>query len=73
MIERLYRQYLGQPGSEKAEELLHTTYASRRRISGEEVAVEPAKDAKTKIRVCVGDFLLSERRVRCSQIVPGIY
>ncbi|HHV08325.1 MAG TPA: 2Fe-2S iron-sulfur cluster binding domain-containing protein [Firmicutes bacterium] len=54
MIERLYRQYLGQPGSEKAEELLHTTYASRRRISGEEVAVEPAKDAKTKIRVCVG-------------------
>lgn len=54
MVERLYRQHLGQPGSEKAEELLHTTYSPRRRISGEEVAVEPVKDAKTKIRVCVG-------------------
>jgi NADH-quinone oxidoreductase subunit G len=54
MVERLYRQHLGQPGSDKAEELLHTTYAPRRRISGEEVAVEPVKEAKTKIRVCVG-------------------
>lgn len=54
MVERLYRQHLEQPGSDKAEALLHTTYAPRRRISGEEVAVEPAKEAKTKIRVCVG-------------------
>lgn len=54
IIERLYQRHLGQPGSKKAEELLHTTYAPRRRISGEEVAVEPATNAKTKIRVCVG-------------------
>lgn len=54
LVERLYRQHLCHPGSPKAEELLHTHYAPRRRVDGEEVALVPAKEAKTKIRVCVG-------------------
>lgn len=53
-VERLYSQHLGYPGSPKAEELLHTHYTPRRRVDGEEVALVHAKEAKTKIRVCVG-------------------
>ncbi|MDK2855619.1 MAG: iron-hydrogenase subunit alpha [Bacillota bacterium] len=54
LVEKLYREHLGAPGSEEAKRLLHTHYSPRRRISGEEVAVAPGAAAKTKIRVCVG-------------------
>lgn len=55
LVEQLYQKHLGTPGSKEAEELLHTHYSPRRRISGEEVAVAPGGAAvKTRIRVCVG-------------------
>lgn len=53
-VKELYRDHLGEIGSSKAHKLLHTYYSPRRRISGEEVSLICADEAKTQIRVCVG-------------------
>jgi len=55
VIEKLYNDFLGKPGSPKAHELLHTHYTSRKRLHEMELAFEPSKTEKTEeIKVCVG-------------------
>lgn len=50
-----YEEHLGDAGSKKAHELLHTTYSSRRRMYGEEIDVASGNAAsKLDVRVCVG-------------------
>lgn len=54
-IKFLYEQWLKHPGSETAEEHLHTLYRSRRRISDEVIRIQEAKSAqKVDVAVCVG-------------------
>lgn len=54
-IKFLYEQWLKYPGSETAEEHLHTRYRSRRRISDEVIRIREAKGAqKVDVAVCVG-------------------
>lgn len=54
-IKFLYEQWLKHPGSETAEEHLHTRYRSRRRISDEVIRIQEAKSAqKVDVAVCVG-------------------
>ena len=54
-IKFLYEQWLKHPGSETAEEYLHTRYRSRRRISDEVIRIQEAKSAKkVDVAVCVG-------------------
>ena len=31
-VQQLYQEFLGEPGSEKAEELLHTTYSPKKKF-----------------------------------------
>lgn len=55
IIKDLYRDHLYSPGSEKAHELLHTTYRNRKRIDGEICFSEDIKKAgKVSVKVCVG-------------------
>ncbi|MCR4430861.1 MAG: [FeFe] hydrogenase, group A [Tepidanaerobacteraceae bacterium] len=55
IIKDLYRDHLYSPGSEKAHELLHTTYRNRKRIGGEICFSEDIKKAgKVSVKVCVG-------------------
>ncbi|MGQ9747537.1 MAG: [FeFe] hydrogenase, group A [Candidatus Caldatribacteriaceae bacterium] len=54
-IKFLYEQWLKHPGSEIAEEHLHTKYRSRRRISDEVIRIQEAKGTqKVDVAVCVG-------------------
>jgi NADH-quinone oxidoreductase subunit G len=56
MVTECYTHHLGEPGSEKAHELLHTHYESRRRTSDEAMALIGGADEgeRLSIRVCVG-------------------
>jgi NADH-quinone oxidoreductase subunit G len=54
-VKFLYEQWLKNPGSEVAEQYLHTHYYSRRRISNEMIKIQEAKSArKVDVAVCVG-------------------
>jgi len=55
VIEKLYNEYLENPGSHKAHELLHTHYSSRKRLQDMTFGFEekPKYEAK-EISVCVG-------------------
>jgi NADH-quinone oxidoreductase subunit G len=55
-IEHCYRTVLGgEPGSEEAHELLHTSYRSRKRIADARIPlVHGVEEQKTTLRVCVG-------------------
>ena len=53
-IKEIYQRWLGEPGSEVGHHALHTTYASRKRIYDEDIAVVPAERATMNITVCVG-------------------
>jgi len=55
VIEKLYNDFLGKPGSHKAHELLHTNYTSRKRLHEMALDFEPSLKEKTEeIKVCVG-------------------
>ena len=55
-IDTCYRSVLGgEPGSEAAHELLHTSYRSRKRIADAQIPlVRGTGEEKTTVRVCVG-------------------
>lgn len=55
-IDTCYRSVLGgEPGSEMAHELLHTSYRSRKRIADAHIPlVRGTGEQKTSVRVCVG-------------------
>ena len=54
-ITECYAKFLGEIGGEKAHELLHTTYQSRRRISEEVLPLMQSHGCeKTKVNVCLG-------------------
>ena len=53
-VSQCYAQTLGEVGGHKAHELLHTHYASRRRISDQDLPLTNAAEAKLAISVCVG-------------------
>jgi NADH-quinone oxidoreductase subunit G len=54
-VTECYQKHLGEIGGKNAHRLLHTHYQSRRRISGEDIALGdgPAGD-KLKVKVCTG-------------------
>ncbi|MBT9173577.1 MAG: NADP-reducing hydrogenase subunit HndC [Syntrophomonadaceae bacterium] len=55
VIEKLYADLLGSPGSHKAHDLLHTHYSSRKRIHAMELGFEEKPPEKAEeIKVCVG-------------------
>ena len=54
ILQTLYDNWLGEPASPTAHDALHTTYQSRRRILGEEIALEPGE--QLEVQVCVGTF-----------------
>ncbi|MDZ4121119.1 MAG: [FeFe] hydrogenase, group A, partial [Candidatus Cloacimonadaceae bacterium] len=54
-VKELYDALLTEPNSQKAHDLLHTHYQSRRRIDDEEISFSaPSKEERSKIRVCIG-------------------
>lgn len=60
-VKEAYEKWLGEPGSERAHECLHTWYGPRKRITGESIAItgdevrkgEPGKKP-VDVEVCVG-------------------
>jgi NADH-quinone oxidoreductase subunit G len=55
VVTKFYDQWLTKPNSAEAHEALHTTYANRGRISGEEIQLINGKESnKVEIAVCVG-------------------
>lgn len=65
-VTELYRNVLGEVGGHKAHELLHTTYKTRKRISGEEMALSDSNgDASLEVNVCFGTgcFLKGSQKV----------
>lgn len=53
-IIELYDTFLGEVGSHKAHELLHTSYSSRKRIVDEDVNISCGTDKSIDISVCFG-------------------
>ncbi|MGE5496617.1 MAG: iron hydrogenase small subunit, partial [Syntrophothermus sp.] len=54
-VSELYSSLLGEPGSHRAHELLHTHYSSRRRISDAEISLHNGTgNDKLEVKVCVG-------------------
>ena len=53
-LQQTYAQRLGQPNGPVAHRLLHTRYASRRRIQGEGIQLSGAGAARIPVSVCVG-------------------
>ncbi len=54
-MKELYETFLKEPNSDKAHELLHTHYQSRKRIEDEEIQFFDASDeSRCKVKVCVG-------------------
>jgi len=53
-ISELYREELGEIGGERAHELLHTHYHSRRRIADTSLSLVDGDRSKLNISVCVG-------------------
>lgn len=53
-IKQCYREFLGEIGGQKAHELLHTRYESRKRISGDGINLKPAADPEVQVKVCLG-------------------
>lgn len=53
-VQAIYTQYLGEPNSHKAHELLHTHYQNRRRIADEVLPLSSGCQQKHKVSVCVG-------------------
>ncbi len=55
LVAQAYSETLGEPGSHKAHELLHTHYQSRRRMDTEGVTLNEAGETpKVTVQVCVG-------------------
>ncbi|NLU53983.1 MAG: 2Fe-2S iron-sulfur cluster binding domain-containing protein [Firmicutes bacterium] len=54
IVQKLYSQWLGEPGSDIAHENLHTTYQSRRRIKGQNITLSETGEEKLYVGVCVG-------------------
>src|SRR5690606_20103879 len=55
MVAECYSRHLGEVGGEKAHELLHTHYHSRRRIADADMDLLNGTDAKKlNVNVCVG-------------------
>lgn len=54
MVTNVYRDWLEEPGSERAHEKLHTRYASRRRIDEAPMAVSGGEPGSVSVQVCVG-------------------
>ncbi|MEA4883972.1 MAG: [FeFe] hydrogenase, group A [Clostridia bacterium] len=54
-VTALYQNYLGSPGSDTAEQALHTTYGVRRRIAGEAIRFHAGRSQEqVEVEVCVG-------------------
>lgn len=54
-VKELYQDRLGAPNGAEAHRLLHTRYHSRRRISGDGIALSDATgEPKVPVRVCIG-------------------
>ena len=53
-VNEIYKKYLEGPGSEKAHELLHTTYKTRRRVFGEFINLLKNEQSVTEVKVCIG-------------------
>lgn len=54
LVEKLYDKWLEKPNSKIAHEMLHTQYHSRRRITGQNIALDEQGDQKLYVGVCVG-------------------
>jgi len=53
-IKNLYENVLGDVGSHKAHELLHTSYRTRKRISDEDVDINAGGERSVDVSVCFG-------------------
>ncbi len=54
-VSALYAGLLGEPGSRRAHDLLHTRYQFRRRHAGEDMALNPSvADPALRVSVCMG-------------------
>jgi NADH-quinone oxidoreductase subunit G len=53
-IKDLYENFLGDVGSHKAHELLHTSYKTRKRISDEDVDISAGGEKSVDVSVCFG-------------------
>ncbi len=55
LIQRIYKEFLDEPSGERSHELLHTSYGSRKRISGQDIEIINNRGAsKLEVSVCVG-------------------
>lgn len=55
MVTACYEKVLGEPGGEKAHELLHTHYHSRRRLAEDALSlIQSQSRERLEVRVCVG-------------------
>lgn len=64
-VEKCYAETLGEPNKGKAHELLHTSYASRKRIFEGELKLMKSTTAKLTVKVCLGTgcFLRQSRQL----------
>ena len=53
-VAQVYKDHLGEPNSPRAHDLLHTHYASRRRIQGDGIALTDQGGSRIPVSVCVG-------------------
>jgi NADH-quinone oxidoreductase subunit G len=53
-VTELYTTFLGEPGSDKAHHLLHTSYRTRKRISDEDMTLSSGDDQGFEVNVCFG-------------------
>lgn len=53
-VKELYKLTLGEIGSPKAHELLHTTYRGRKRITDQQINIRNTEHPKIEVCVCVG-------------------
>jgi len=53
-IKEVYQTILGEPGSHKAHELLHTHYNGRKRVENQTIVIRNTEHPKIEVCVCVG-------------------
>jgi len=53
-VKEVYQKILGEPGSHKAHEILHTHYHGRKRIQDQEIDIRNSHQSKIIVKICIG-------------------
>jgi NADH-quinone oxidoreductase subunit G len=59
-VQKLYKDYLGEPGGKKAHECLHTSYQYKKRFKEALEILDSAQDNSIKVDVCFGNNCMAK-------------